>query len=131
MDGNCLVDSLIYRAEVSDENNNKVTYTGLSSNSFKTRYYSHRQTFKWRKLQHSTTLSSHIWELKNKNINYNIKWKAVDRAARFNPVTKKCRLCLKEKYYIIFQPEGAKLNRRSELYSTCRHRKKDLLSNVE
>ena len=81
--------------------------------------------------QNSTTLSSYIWELKDKNLDYNIKWTAVDRAPRFNPITKKCRLCLKEKYYIIFQPEGAELNERSELFSTCRHRTRDLLSNVQ
>ena len=130
MDGNCLVNSVIYRAEVTDENSNKTTYTGLTSNTFKKRYYAHRQSFEKQNLQHSTTLSSHIWDLKDKNLNYSVKWKTIDRAPRFNPVTKKCRLCLKEKYYIIFQPEGAKLNERSELFSTCRHRTRDLLSNI-
>ena len=130
MDGNCLVDSLIYRADITDENSNTTSYTGLTSNTFKTRYYGHRQSFIKRELQNATTLSSHIWDLKDKNINYNIKWRAVDRASSFNPITKKCRLCVKEKYYIIFQPEGAKLNNRSELYSTCRHRTKRLLANI-
>ena len=130
MDGNCLVDSLVYRAEVSDENQNSTTYTGLTSNTFKTRYYAHRQSFKKRKLQHATTLSSYIWNLKDNNINYNIKWKTVDQAPKFNPITKKCRLCIKEKYFIIFQPDGAKLNDRSELYSTCRHRTQQLLCNI-
>ena len=130
MDGNCLLDSLVYRAEVSDENQNSTTYTGLTSNTFKTRYYAQRQSFKKRKLQHATTLSSYIWNLKDNNINYNIKWKTVDRAPKFNPITKKCRLCIKEKYFIIFQPDGAKLNDRSELYSTCRHRTQQLLCNI-
>ena len=31
-------------------------------------------------------------------------------------------LCLREKFCIIFKPEGASLNGRSELFSTCRHR---------
>ena len=79
---------------------------------------------------HSTTLSSHIWDLKDKNENYEINCSIIDRAKEFNPDTKKCRLCIKEKYYIIFQPEGASLNDRSELYSTCRHRKKKLLANT-
>ena len=130
MEGNCLIDSLVYRAEVTDSNSKKTTYTGLTSNTFKKRYYGHRQSFKERNSKHSTTLSSHIWDLKDKNLNYSIKWTAVDRAPRFNPITKKCRLCLKEKYYIIFQPEGAELNERSELFSTCRHRTRDLLSNI-
>ena len=124
MEGNCLIDSVIYRAEVKDENSNSKTYTGLTSNTFKMRYYGHRQSFEKEKLQHSTTLSSYIWDLKEKNIGFDIKWTAIDRAPRFNPITKKCRLCLKEKYYIIFQPEGAQLNERSELFSTCRQRRK-------
>ena len=42
----------------------------------------------------------------------------------------KCRLCKREKYYILFEPDGATLNKRSELYNTCRHRLKDLLNNI-
>ena len=128
--GNCLVESLIYRAEVIDENANLATYTGLTSNSFKKRHYRHRQSFKHRKLEHDTTLSSHIWSLKDENVNFHIQWREVGRAPRFNPITRKCKLCIKEKYHIIFQPEGASLNKRSELFSTCRHRKRDLLMNI-
>ena len=130
LDGNCLVDSVVYRAEVKDDNSNTTTYTGLTSNTFKKRFYGHRQSFKNQNLRHSTTLSSHIWDLKDRNQNFEVKWSTIERAPNFNPITKKCRLCLKEKYYIIFQPEGAQLNQRSELYSTCRHRTKQLLCNI-
>ena len=128
--GNCLTDNLVYRAEVIDENDHTVTYTGLTGNTFKTRHYRHRSSFKNRKLEHDTTLSSYIWALKDQNTNFWINWTKVGRAPRFNPITRKCRLCIKEKYHIIFQPEGALLNKRSELFSTCRHRLKDLLCNV-
>ena len=37
---------------------------------------------------------------------------------------------MKEKLYIIFRPEGATLNAQSELYGSCRHRKKLLLENT-
>ena len=128
--GNCLVDSVVYKAEVKDANSNCSTYTGLTSNTFKQRYYGHRHSFKYRNSDHSTTLSSHIWDLRDENENYEIQWSIIDRAPDFNPITRKCRLCIKEKYYIIFQPEGASLNHRSELYSTCRHRTKQLLANT-
>jgi hypothetical protein len=128
--GNCLVNSLVYRAEVKDANSNTNTYTGLTSNTFKQRFYGHRHSFKYKNSDQSTTLSSHIWDLKDDDQNYDLKWSIVDRAPDFNPITRKCRLCVKEKYYIIFQPEGASLNHRSELYSTCRHRTKDLLANT-
>ena len=100
--GNCLAESLIYRAEVIDENANLATYTGLTSNSFKKRHYRHKQSFKHRKLEHDTTLSSHIWSLKDENVNFDIQWREVGRAPRFNTITKKCKLCIKEKYHIIF-----------------------------
>ena len=129
-DGNCLAESLIYRTEVTDEDSNVATYTGLTGNSFKKRHYFHKQTFKHRKLEHDTTLSSYIWSLKDADKDFGIQWKEVGRAPRFNPITKKCKLCIKEKYHIIFEPEGASLNKRSELFSTSRHRKRDLLMNI-
>ena len=72
--------------------------------------------------ENPTTLSTHVWDLKNKNKDFDIKWSVIDRAKDYNPATKKCRLCLKEKFYIIFQPDGATLNLRSELFSSCRHK---------
>ena len=45
----------------------------------------------------------------------------------FNPSNGQCRLCNKEKYFIMFRPEGATLNARSEFYSICRHKAKHLM----
>ena len=61
-----------------------------------------------RKSEHSTTFSSHVWDLKDQNKNYEIKWNIVDRA---QAITKKCRLCIRKKHHIIIlQPEDASLN---------------------
>ena len=106
------------------------TYTGLTRNTFKKRYNGHRYTFNHRDVPNSTTLSTHLWKLTDMNKNYDMKWNILDRAPDFNPVTRKCRLCLKEIFYIMFQPEGATLNKRSELFSTCRHRLRLLLNNT-
>ena len=130
LEGNCLVNSVVYEAEVTSTNHQNETYTGLTSNTFKKRYYKHRESFKKENSENSTTLSSFIWNLKRKNENFEINWRIKDRAAAFNPVSRKCYLCLKEKYFIIFQPEGASLNLRSELFSTCRHRLRQLLANT-
>ena len=131
MDGKCLsTRSVVYRATVTDENNNKETYTGLTKNTFKQRYYSHKNSFKKRKKEHDTTLSAHIWKLKDGNTDFNISWSPVETACEFDPTTRKCMLCLKEKFHIIFQPSGATLNQRSELFSTCRHRLAKLLENT-
>ena len=105
-------------------------YTGLSGNSFKKRWTKHKADFRNRKDEHSTTLSSHVWKLKDEGKHYTVKWEIMDRAPVFNPVTKKCRLCLKEIYYIMFRPDSASLNRRSELFNTCRHRTQKLLGKL-
>ena len=128
--GGCLESCVVYGAEVVDSSNNSETYTGLTANTFKKRFYKHRSSFMKPKLEHETTLSAHIWNLRRRNQNYSIHWNIKDKATPFNPVTRKCRLCLKEKYHIIFQPEGASLNTRSELFSTCRHRLSGLLANT-
>ena len=121
---------VIYKAEVNGEGLAPETYTGLTSQTFKKRYYGHTSSFANRDSNSSTTLSSYIWDLKDLDLNYDISWSVIDRGKPFNPVTRRCNLCIKEKFHIIFQPEGASLNKRSELFSTCRHRKKKLLSNI-
>ena len=63
---------------------------------FKKRYYGHTSSFRNRDDKHSTTLSSHIWNIKDRHENYNLKWEIIDRGKEFNPTTRKCLLCLEE-----------------------------------
>ena len=55
--GNCLVKGVIYKAEVSGSYLETETYTGLTSRSFKERYYGHTSSFNHRDSSSSTTLS--------------------------------------------------------------------------
>ena len=93
-------------AVVENSTNTTETCTGLTGNTFKKRYYGHRRTFEKENHENHTTLSSHVWDLKKMHKNYNISWSVIDRTADFNPSTKKCRLCLKEKFYINFHFES-------------------------
>ena len=79
-----------------EENGASNTYTGLTGSTFKKRYYGHSSSFRNREEEHNTTLSTHIWRLKDEGKRYEIKWKIIDRGKRFNPSTKKCNLCLKK-----------------------------------
>ena len=54
--------------------------------------------------------------------NIGVDWKILSTGKVFNPVTKKCKLCLKEKFLIMFSPKTATLNARMEMYNTCSHR---------
>ena len=129
VDGACQTKSVVYQATViREDNNTSETYTGLTSRRFKDRYYEHTADMA-DKDRKGTSLSNHIWKLKSGAIPYSLSWKILNRCNSFNPSTKTCNLCLKEKYLIVFRPEGATLNDRSEMFATCRHRLKTLLGN--
>ena len=131
MPGKCLTNRLVYKATVTGPNIPTETYTGVTKNTFKQRYYGHSSSFRNREQEFSTTLSSHIGSLKDDDKEYDIRWQVIDRGREFNPTTRKCLLCMKEKYHIIHNSYGSSLNLRSELFSTCRHRTKNLLSNLQ
>ena len=65
LNGNCLTKEVIYRADVVEEDGTTNTYTGLTGSTFKERYYGHTSSFRNRDEGHSTTLSSHIWNLED------------------------------------------------------------------
>ena len=91
----------MYRATVTGHDIETATYTGVNKNTFKKRYYGHKNSFRNREHQFSTTLSAHIWNLKDKDQEYDVKWQVLDRGPEINPTTQKCLLCIKEKYHMI------------------------------
>ena len=131
LEGACLTEGVIYEAKVTRlDNNTSEFYTGVTVNTFKQRYYGHSYDFRHRSQRTSLCPSSHISDLKDAGVNYNLFWKIIARSRGFNPTTRFCQACLKEKYYIMFRPEGETHNNRSKFYNTCRHRKKLLLENT-
>ena len=129
MDGNCNMESVIYQAEVTTPTT-KETYIGLCDTTFKLRYRNHVCSFRNERYKHATELSKYIWSLKDQNIKYDIKWRKVKQARSYSNVTKRCNLCLWEKFFILCKPEMSTLNSRNELTSCCRHARKFLLKNV-
>ena len=127
--GKCTTSSVIYEAKVSTTDCDK-TYIGLTANTFKTRFTAHKSSFMNRDKQSSTELSKYIWKLKDKHTPYQITWRILQQAQPYSPTTKRCNLCLWEKYHIIRANKENTLNSRSELISTCRHRRKFLLSEL-
>ena len=72
----------------------------------------------------STELRKYIRQLKNDSIEFTINWKILKLAKPYSNKTKKCNLCLWEKYFIVCKPKLATLNKKNELVSTCLHKHK-------
>ena len=58
-----------------------------------------------------------------------IKWKVFKKCKPYSNISKKCNLCLYEKFIIICKKELCSLNRQNELASSCPHRNKYVLQN--
>ena len=125
--GQCNVSNVVYRCHVSTPDGNTETYTGCTKD-FKTRCQAHIRSFD-NKENKQTTLSTHIWSLKDSNTPFTTRWSHRDRGRPYNPSSGACRLCLLEKYYILFEQDGASLNQRDEFFSPCYHKIPQLLSN--
>ena len=102
-------------------------YIGLTANQFKARYRNHQMSFRHVGRRNETELSKHLWKLKDDNKEYTFTWKIVAKAKPYTNLTKRCNLCNTEKFFLITKPHMATLNRRNELISTCRHRRKFIL----
>jgi hypothetical protein len=128
LNNKCLERSMIYQATVTRQDNGPTeTYIGLCETDFKTRYRNHKTSLTHNSKRNSTELSKHIWDLKDKNIQYALTWKKLNTATPYNNNSKKCNLCTTEKFYILYKTNMATLNKRQEITNTCRHSRSYLL----
>ena len=122
----------IYQASVTTKDNKPdEAYVGLSENTFQTRFVNHKTSFNNHSKRMSIELSKHVWNLKESNINFRITSKILKQDIAHNPSSKRCNLCLWEKYFTICKPHLATLNKRNELVSSCRHASKFLFKKIQ
>ena len=119
----CLTENIIYKATVTTTSGNAKTCIGMTEHEFKTRYNSHKLSFKDQKHSHDTVLSKHL-RLKDGNINYEINWHITKRASAYKGKPSRCNLCLAEKLCILTAQNASLLNKRSELVTKCCHENK-------
>ena len=130
--GQCRTESVIYCAEIRD-----ASYIGLTSGQIKDRITSHRQTFREKEKQNSTTLSKFIWS-NNLNrddtgnlIEPSIKWSILQQSDTYKPGQKHCNLCLSEKLFIISNiNKPSNINKRTDVATICIHKQKHYLNSV-
>ena len=71
-------------------------------------------------------LSKEFWEIKKRNGTPKITWKIIRICGSYNQNSKRCLLCLNEKYEIATYKGDNLLNKRTEIINTCRHRSTNL-----
>jgi hypothetical protein len=124
--GMCLQKDVIYEALITENSGPNLgkqhSYIGLTSQTFKERYSKHLQTLKKKDSSNHTKLSDFAHKLGERNIQYDINWRIIERAKSYDGI--QCRLCLGEKTKILFSKAENPLNQRSELLFKCRHRRK-------
>ena len=136
LDRKCEIEKdIVYHAEITDKDDNVEHYTGMTAQKFKQRYRQHRNLFMNTKAANETELSKHIWKLKETDPGFNhevgVKWSVLDRGQVYNTTSKKCNVCLKEKFHILFHPQTATLNKRHELWTPCPHKRFKMLSCIK
>ena len=129
LDGRCLSDSIVYKANVTTPITSK-DYIGATQPPFKKRLAVHKHSFINRKREVDTCLSRYIWELKDTNINFEIKWNLHRQAFPYQCGSRKCDLCLTEKLEILKSDPKRSLNKRSEIMNKCLHRNGCKLSGI-
>ena len=78
--GKCLTSCVVYEATVTQKTTGqKETYTGVTNRKFKDRLYEHRTDRNSIKNRDNTSLSAHIWDLKDSGIDFNVTWRIKDR----------------------------------------------------
>ena len=129
LNGECREKAVIYKASITSDGSSKY-YIGCTKTEFKTRYYNHTHSFRYREKRNATELSKAFWNAKDSGHEPSIKWSIADRATAYQPGSRSCNLCLTEKLTILLADKRTALNERSELTGKCRHKNKYKLKNV-
>ena len=105
-------------------------YLGSCETTFKDRFGNHK-SFNHVKHKNDTELSREFWEIKKHNGTAKITWKIIRICCSYNPNSKRCLLCLNEKYEIAKYKGNNVSSKRTEIINTCRHRSKYKLANYD
>ena len=133
LDGKCRAKNIVYKCTAPLDRYPSKVYLGTTEGDFKQRFYNHRMSFNNEDYFKDTTLSKYVWEIKRKlKIMPSLKWSIIKSVPAYSNISKKCQLCLQEKFEILNYPNPNELlNKKSRLISKCCHVNKFLLSNYK
>ena len=103
LNGDCLQSSLVYicKADMPHIIENQPHHIDFTENTFKDRFYKHKNSFKYESKHNATELSNFVWEKKHANTETDLVWNVLNKARAYKPEAKRCMFCLTEKYHII------------------------------
>ena len=110
--------------------NKKICY-GAVEGEFKFQYDNHTKCFRNRYYEHDIELSKYIWKLKDIGKTFTLKWNIAAYTSPYRCGTRRCDLCITEKYIIARADQEHLLNKHTQFISKCCHRNKFLLKNVK
>ncbi len=128
----CMTKDIVYKATVTTSNTNSTKhYIGMTASTFKERYRNHIKSFNHKRYSNDTELSKYIWKLKDNKQDFDITWSVLKQSISYTGGSKRCHLYLEEKLCILKDKNKQNLlNKKSEIVSTCNHRKKHLINNL-
>ena len=116
---------LSYKKSIlNDKENYTKLYKGICETTLKKRYANHKKSFNVPTYKNNTKLSTEYWALKIKQLNPKVSWQIKRRYNSYNPISRRCNLCLNEKLEILDDQDKNLLNKRSEIISHCRNQNK-------
>ena len=132
LEGECRTTAIVYKATATtaDETETK-EYIGSTETEFKLRLANHKHSFCNEQQRSATKLSQFVWLLKSENKPVEIHWKIQRKCRPYKCGSRKCDLCITEKYEILKSDPENTLNRRTEIAIKCRHRFKYKLRSLK
>ena len=94
----------------------------MSAPPLRLRVATHAYSFKTP--QNQTVLSEKVKTLQAQNTEYNVQFRVIENKKPYMPESKRCELCIAEKYHILYNNMENKINKKSEIISKCRHKRK-------
>ena len=67
-------------------------YIGLTKNTFKDRFYKHKNSFRYESKKNALELDNFVWENKHAHTETSLEWKILDKAKPYEPGSGKCML---------------------------------------
>ena len=115
LDGKCRAENIVYKCFASVDGYRNKVYLDTAEGDFKQRFYNHRMSFNNEGPLHRHNTFQICLGNKELKIMPSLKWSIIKSVPTYSNISKKCQLCLQEKFEILNYPSPNKLiNKRTK-----------------